>query len=76
MSNIISNITIKEKVHGIRHPMFYKIYDVFDFVEYFCNGLVLFLSYDHLNEMISTIDDFWNFFHFWKPFLNEGNVIH
>ena len=58
MSNIISNITIKEKVHGIRHPMFYKIYNVFDFVEYFCNGLVLFLSYDHLNEMISTIDDF------------------
>jgi hypothetical protein len=28
--------------------MFYKIYNVFDFVEYFCNGLVLFLSYDHL----------------------------
>jgi hypothetical protein len=27
-------------------------------VEYFCNGLVLFLSYDHLNEILSTIDDY------------------
>jgi hypothetical protein len=44
--------------------MFYKIYNVFDFVEYFCNDLVLFTSYDHLNEILSTIDDFWNFFHF------------
>ena len=46
--------------------MFYKIYNVFDFVEYFCNSLVLFQRYDHLSEILSTIDDFWNFFHFFK----------
>ena len=53
--------------------MFYKIYNVFDFVEYFCNGLVLFLSYDHLNEILSTIDDFLNFFHFLFTYLALNN---
>jgi hypothetical protein len=35
--------------------MFYKIYNVFDFVEYFCNDLVLFTSYDHLNEICQQL---------------------
>ena len=48
--------------------MFYTIYNDFDFKEYFCNGLVLFLNYDHLNEILSTIDDFWNFSHFSVPY--------
>ena len=38
------------------------------FQKYFWNGLVLFLSYDHLNEILSTIDDFLNFFHFLVPY--------
>jgi hypothetical protein len=38
----------------------------------FCNGLVLFLSYDHLNEILSTIDDFWNFFHFLNILLTDN----
>jgi hypothetical protein len=38
--------------------MFYKIYNVFDFVEYVCNGLVLFLSYDHLNEFCQQLTIF------------------
>jgi hypothetical protein len=50
---------------------------VFDFVEYFCNGLVLFLSYDHLNDILSTIDDFWNLFHFLNIFIEvpDGSFI-
>jgi hypothetical protein len=48
--------------------MFYKIYNVFDFKEYFCNGLVLFLSYDHWKEILSTIDDIWNFSYFLVPY--------